>query len=138
MPFDAARRRDIETPCPRSLSLAYRHSGRPSLRGCVKHAVYSGVPSDLTRLRRSRKCGDGGASLASKVTSAEAMASAAFAVQAGEHSAWSLIDVLGERADDPRLIEPAVESLAQAEAIARRLPAAGAPRPPAPAAPSTA
>ncbi len=41
------------------------------------------------------------------------------AVRAGERSAWSLIDVRGERGDDPRLIEPAVESLAQAEAIAR-------------------
>ena len=37
----------------------------------------------------------------------------------GEQSApWSLIDVLAEGAD-ARLIEPAVDSLAQAEAIAR-------------------
>ena len=41
------------------------------------------------------------------------------AVPAEGHSAWSLIDVLVEGGDDPRLIEPAVESLAQAEAIAR-------------------
>ena len=30
------------------------------------------------------------------------------AVRAGERSAWSRINVLGERADDPRLIELAV------------------------------
>ncbi len=41
------------------------------------------------------------------------------AVRSPERTPWSLIDVLGEGAHDPRLIEPAVDSLAQAEAIAR-------------------
>ncbi len=41
------------------------------------------------------------------------------AVRSAEQTPWSLIDVLGEEAHDPRLIEPAVDSLAQAEAIAR-------------------
>ncbi|HEV2771443.1 MAG TPA: hypothetical protein VGV57_01215 [Thermoleophilaceae bacterium] len=41
------------------------------------------------------------------------------AVRSAEQAPWSLIDVLGEEAQDPRLIEPAVDSLGQAEAIAR-------------------
>ena len=41
------------------------------------------------------------------------------AVRSRERSRWSLIDVRAEGARDARLIEPAVDSLAQAEAIAR-------------------
>ncbi len=41
------------------------------------------------------------------------------AVRSAERSLWSLVDVLTEGADDARLVEPAVDSLAQAEAIAR-------------------
>ena len=40
------------------------------------------------------------------------------AKRSGERSAWSLIDVLAEGGRDARLIEPAVDSLAEANAIA--------------------